>query len=315
MIIVTGAAGFIGSQIALHLDQSGESLILVDKKKAFDQTGYVKGLKKARVIDAESFLGQLDKLTGVSWIIHMGAITNTGETNLAELKTWNVDYTKAIWSYCAKNKIDLIYASSAATYGGGEAGFADDHKNVGKLKPLNPYGRSKQEFDVFALSQVQTPPHWYGLKYFNVYGPNEDHKARMASAVWHGYNEIKRTGQMTLFKSHNPLVKDGDQARDFIFVGDVLQIIDFVLSETPANGIYNVGTGEAGTFLQLAENLFAALGKPMKINWVETPPQFRAAYQYRTQAEINKLRSAGYMELMTTLSTGIKNYIRYLETK
>jgi ADP-L-glycero-D-manno-heptose 6-epimerase len=321
MIIVTGAAGFIGSQIAKNLAPLfRDQIIAVDRLQAFHDRKYMDSLaKQLQFIEADAiFLKKLPSLKKVSWIIHMGAITNTAETDLTELKKWNVDYSKAIWNYCTENKVNLIYASSAATYGSGSEGFSDDHETIHKLKPLNPYGKSKQVFDLFALEQKKTPPHWYGVKYFNVYGLNENHKGRMASAIWHGYNEIKKSGAMTLFKSHNPEVKDGDQARDFIYVGDVLKIIDFLLSQMPNNGIYNVGTGHAGTFKELAKSLFTTLEQlekiswPEKINWIDTPPEFRAAYQYRTVAETTKLRSVGYDDPFTSLDSGVKKYLKTL---
>ena len=317
MIAVTGAAGFIGSQIALNLAKNKEKLLLVDRMVAFHERKYTPASNQIQFIEADGpFFDWLktDSAKDLSCIIHMGAITNTAETDLKALAKWNVDYTKNLWKFCQEQNVNFIYASSAATYGDGTAGFGDDPQSTAVLKPLNAYGRSKQEFDLFALAQSKTPPHWYGVKYFNVYGPNEFHKGRMASAVWHGYNEIKKTGAMTLFKSHNPQVNDGDQARDFIFISDVLQIIDFLNEKKPENGIYNVGTGHAGTFKNLAEALFGALKQPMKINWVETPTEFRAAYQYRTEAQVDKLRAAGWTKDFTPLRQGVEDYLKVLTT-
>ncbi|MDZ4678699.1 MAG: ADP-glyceromanno-heptose 6-epimerase [Oligoflexia bacterium] len=316
MIIVTGAAGFIGSQIALHLGlKENNPLILVDRFKYFNERKYTKPLvSTSQHIEASKiFLSQLNDLKDISMIIHMGAITNTAASDVEELKEWNVNYTKSIWNYCTQKQIPMIYASSAATYGSGAEGFSDDHKQLMKLQPLNLYGKSKHEFDLFALSQIQTPPHWYGLKFFNVYGTGENHKARMASSIWHGYNEIQSTGAMTLFKSHNPMFKDGEQARDFIYIKDILNIIDFLMIAKPQNGIYNCGTGVAGTFSELSKALFATLEKPEKINWIETPKEFRSAYQYKTQADISKLRSVGYTPHMTSLSAGVKDYVSKLK--
>jgi len=311
-VIVTGAAGFIGSQIAARILPS--SLILVDKLSLFKERGYNTSLlSSADIIEAEDvFFEALPSLGPLSWIIHMGAITNTAETDKVALKKWNVDYTKHLWEYCTQNKVNFIYASSAATYGKGENSFSDDHSKVSNLKPLNLYGQSKQEFDLWALEQIKgglTPPLWYGLKFFNVFGPNEGHKGPMASSIWHGYNQVKNTGTMTLFKSHNPDFKDGEQARDFIFIDDILQIIDFLLGKKPASAIYNCGTGKAGTFLDVAHCLFESLGQTKKINWIDTPQQYRAAYQYRTEAMVDKLYKAGYTRAFTPLLEAVNKYL------
>ncbi|CAM6005651.1 unnamed protein product [Sphagnum balticum] len=314
-VVVTGSAGFIGSQIAARLKP--DKLILVDKLKLFKEHNYTPTLfASSQLIEAENtFLNQLTSLQDVSWVIHMGAISNTAERDLEALRKWNVDYTKALWKHCSEKKINFIYASSAATYGDGTQGFEDDIRTIPSLRPLNPYGQSKNDFDIWALEQIKAghhPPHWYGLKFFNVYGPNENHKGRMASSVWHGLNEIRKTGSMTLFKSHNPKYKDGEQARDFIFIDDVLQIVDFMMAKKPQSDIYNCGTGHAGTFFEVAKNLFEALKKPQKINWVETPQEFRAAYQYRTEATMTKLRDAGYTRQPTSLSLGVHQYLSRL---
>lgn len=310
-VVVTGAAGFIGSQIAARIQP--ESLVLVDKLSLFKDRGYNPSLlQSATTIEAEDvFFEALPTLDNISWIIHMGAITNTAETDLDALKKWNVDYTKKLWTYCTQNKINFIYASSAATYGKGENGFSDA-QDLSKLEPLNAYGKSKHEFDLWASKEVKigsTPPNWYGLKFFNVFGPNENHKGAMASSIWHGFNEIKSSGQMTLFKSHNPNYKDGEQARDFIFIDDILQIVDFLISKQPESSIYNCGTGHAGTFMDVASSLFNSLNRPVKINWIETPIQFRAAYQYRTEAVVSKLHKIGYTRSFIPLTEGINKYL------
>lgn len=311
-VVVTGAAGFIGSQIAARIHP--DKLILVDKLSLFKERGYNPSLlESAELIEAETiFFEKLPSLGEIAWILHMGAITNTAEKDPVALKKWNVDYTKHLWDYCASKKINFIYASSAATYGRGENGFGDDHTKIPSLEPLNLYGKSKNEFDIWALDQVKkgkTPPAWYGLKFFNVFGPNESHKERMASSIWHGLTEIQRTGAMTLFKSHNPEFKDGEQARDFIFIDDILQIVDFLISRNPKNAIYNCGTGSAGTFLDVAHCLFQSLGKPFKINWIDTPLEFRAGYQYRTEAVMDKLYISGYTRSITPLKDAIDKYL------
>ncbi|MCC6277011.1 MAG: ADP-glyceromanno-heptose 6-epimerase [Oligoflexia bacterium] len=317
MIIITGSAGFIGSQIAKFLFNQGvKDLCLVDKLKAFNTNRYdPEIIKSSKVIEAHKiFLSQLGELQNVEMIIHMGAITNTAEKDPDLLKEWNFEYSKTLWNYCTQKKIPFLYASSAATYGSGTEGFSDAHTAIPKLKPLNLYGKSKHDFDLFALSQIQAPPNWWGLKYFNVYGPHENHKGRMASSVFHGFNEIQKTGQMTLFKSHNKSFKDGEQARDFIYVSDVLDVINFLITARPENGIYNCGTGCASTFLELATVLFKSLEKPLKINWVDTPLEFRAGYQYKTQADVTKLRKAGFSPAFTTLEAGVRSYVAWLKT-
>ncbi len=328
MIIVTGAAGFIGSKTALHFSRKGieaEDLILVDKLELFSNRTYVQSLTlpdKQNLIEAkDKFLDTLPNLKNIDLIVHLGAITNTAETNQGELDYWNTEYSKKIWEYCAEKKVPLIYASSAATYGDGTQGFSDDHTHIKNLKPLNLYGKSKQSFDVWVLEQIETkratPPSWYGLKFFNVYGPHEDHKDRMASAVWHGYHEIKTTGKITLFESHNSHFENGAQARDFIYIEDVLKIMDFMIDKKPESGIYNCGTGHAATFLNLAKDLFglheSELGN--RIKWVPTPEQFRAAYQYKTEADISKLERAGFHAPLAILSEGIAQYMSYLKKK
>lgn len=311
MIVVTGAAGFIGSQVALnHQDQE---LILVDHQEAFEKRPYLKTLSgSSQQLDAEKFLGSLSSFKGVKAVFHMGAISSTAEKSWDNLLKWNVNYSKTLWTWCAEINIPFVYASSGATYGGGENGFSDDHGLLPKLKPLNLYGKSKHEFDLWALEQSQKPPVWYGLKFFNVYGPHEDHKGRMASSIWHGYNEITKSGAMTLFKSHNPDYQDGEQSRDFVFIQDLLDVMRFLLQEKPASGLYNIGFGKAETYLNLAQTLFAALDKPENINWVDTPEQFRAAYQYKTEAQVSKLKEAGYTKDLTSLKDGVGQYLKYL---
>lgn len=315
MIVITGAAGFIGSQIALKFFRSKEDLVLVDHLHAFEERPYLNGLTPDRFQrqDASAFLGKLPSYRDITHIIHMGAITNTAEKNTEALKKWNEDYTRSLWDFCCDRGIPFIYASSAATYGSGSEGFSDSHERIQNLRPLNPYGQSKQNFDLFALGSERSPAFWYGLKFFNVYGPHEDHKARMASGIWHGFHEIKSSAQMTLFRSHNPDYQNGEQARDFIFVEDILKIIDFLISKKPMSGIYNCGTGEPSTFLSLTKTLFENLKVSMIINWVDTPLEFRAGYQYKTCAEVSKLRSVGFTEPFTSLNDGVKKYLEYLK--
>jgi ADP-L-glycero-D-manno-heptose 6-epimerase len=222
----------------------------------------------------------------------------------------NLDYTKAVWKICTEKKIQLIYASSAATYGLGEQGYKDDESKIPLLKPLNPYGESKNDFDKWALQQSATPPHWYGLKFFNVYGPNEYHKGRMASVIFHSFQQIRNTGKVKLFRSHRPDYKDGAQLRDFVYVKDVVEVIWFLYSKKPKNGIYNLGSGRARTFKDLATAVFNSLGKQTNIEFVDTPADIRDKYQYFTEADMKKLISLGYDREFTSLEAGVRDYVQ-----
>ncbi|MBK9293948.1 MAG: ADP-glyceromanno-heptose 6-epimerase [Oligoflexia bacterium] len=307
-VIITGAMGFIGSLAVIHHSRKGSQVLSADHQELFSKRNYLDGIN-CNKIDAEKLLNSFDLNGTPDLVIHLGAITNTAASDKNELNKWNVNYSKKVWEFCTLNKVPLIYASSAATYGSGLQGFSDSHGLIKTLRPLNLYGLSKHEFDLWALEQKNTPPNWYGLKFFNVYGPNETHKERMASSIWHGYNEIKNSGKMTLFKSHNPDYKDGQQARDFIFVNDILYIMDFLEAKKPASGIYNCGTGNASTFLDVAKNLFIHFKKPIDINWIDTPVEFRKSYQYKTQAEMTKLIEAGYSRSFTPLNEGVRKYL------
>jgi ADP-L-glycero-D-manno-heptose 6-epimerase len=252
----------------------------------------------------------------IDWMVHLGACTDTAEMRKDFLDEWNVEYTKSIWNWCAQHKVPLVYASSGATYGAGEHGFSDSWETAVKLKPLNPYGQSKQDFDLWAKEQVSkgnAPPQWYGLKFFNVYGPREGHKGPMASAVLHSYRHILRTGRCRLFKSHNPAVKDGEQSRDFIHVSDIVTLTEFVMKKKPASALYNCGTGKARTFYAMMEALFASLGKPMQVDWIDTPPQYRKAYQYFTEADMSRMNKAGYDEPFLSLERGVASYVEWLK--
>jgi len=354
MIIVTGSAGFIGSHVADHFaNPAGHnaSLLLVDEPAYFRERPYfdpgsaslwdfAAGMdgKPARhkIIDRAYFPKVLEKIgplpnpkntqakenvlippgERIEGVIHLGACTDTAEQRKDYLAQWNVEYTKSIWQWCTKHKVPLVYASSGATYGAGEQGFKDDWATTLKLKPLNPYGQSKQDFDLWAKQEVEagrTPPHWYGLKFFNVYGSRESHKGPMASAVLHAFRHIIRTGTCKLFRSHSPKVQDGEQSRDFIHVSDIVKLVDHFYTAKPESGLYNCGTGQARTFLSLMEAIFHTLERPMKVNWIDTPEQYRKAYQYFTQAAMTHTLATGYREPFLSLESGVAEYVHWLQ--
>ncbi len=312
MIVVTGAAGFIGSVLTGKLNEERlTDLILVDKFDNPEKNKNIKGKLFSEKIDRNSFFSWLDSNhENVDFILHIGARTDTTEFDKSVFDKLNLNYSKKVWEKSSEYEIPLIYASSAATYGMGEFGYKDDHDIVYKLKPLNPYGESKNEFDKWALKQDKRPPFWAGLKFFNVYGPNEYHKGRMASVIFHAYRQIKNTGKVKLFKSHNPDFKDGEQLRDFVYVKDVVDVIVYLMNTQPESGLYNLGTGKARTFLDLAKNTFEALDMKPDIEFIDTPGDIRDKYQYFTQADMSKLISTGYNKPFTALENGIDDYVR-----
>ena len=318
MIIVTGAAGFIGSCLIHKLNaEKFNAIIAVDK---FDNETKDKNLIGAVIqerVDRDEFMSWLDKnYENVEFLFHMGARTDTAEFDIDLLHRLNTDYTKEVWNRCVKFQIPLIYASTAATYGLGEYGYEDDESIIDQLIPLNPYGQSKQEFDVWALKQEKKPFFWAGLKFFNVYGPNEYHKTRMASVVFQAFNQIKATGKMKLFRSHNPDFKDGEQLRDFVYVKDVVNVCMFLLEHRKNSGLYNLGSGKARTFLDLVKSTFKAMGKEPNIGFVPTPEDIRDKYQYFTEANMNKLKGIGYNKPFHTLEEGVEDYVKnYLKDK
>jgi ADP-L-glycero-D-manno-heptose 6-epimerase len=256
--------------------------------------------------------------TNIDACIHLGARTDTTEFDYSVHEALNFDYSKQIWQYCTAQNIPLIYASSAATYGAGENGYNDAHEGVAALKPLNPYGVSKNEFDKWALSQKDAPASWTGLKFFNVYGPGEYHKGRMASVIFHAFNQIKQTGRVQLFKSHKPDYKDGEQLRDFIYVKDVVAVIGWMLEtmqdnhwDAPKNGLYNLGTGEARSFIDLVKATFAGLDLEPNIQFIDMPIDIRDTYQYFTEASMEKLKAAGYKKGFTSLEDGVQGYVAH----
>ena len=351
MIVITGSAGFIGSHLADYFAAKKQRLLLVDEPSFFRERPYFdvgsaslwdfasgqQGKPAThKIIDRNYFLKVLGAIgpnsnpsdakakenvlippgERIEAIIHIGACTDTAEQRLDYLDKWNVSYTKSIWQWCTKHKVPLIFASSGATYGAGENGFSDSWETTMKLKPLNPYGQSKQDFDVWAKKEIdagRAPPHWDGLKFFNVYGYREAHKGPMASAVLHAYRHIMRTGTCKLFRSHNPKVKDGEQSRDFIHVNDIVKLVDHFFTARPASGLYNCGTGKARTFSALMAAIFDTLDRPMKVEWIDTPEQYRKAYQYFTEADMTHTLSAGYTAPFLNLSEGVAEYVRWLQ--
>ena len=311
-IVVTGAAGFIGSCLVGFLNQQGYNhIIAVDDFSRIDKQPNLAGKKIAHRVEREVFFDWLkQERPSIDFIFHIGARTDTTEFDYSIHQHLNVDYSQKIWNYCVNQNIPLVYASSAATYGSGELGYKDEHEIIPKLQPLNPYGISKNEFDKWVLEQVTHPPFWAGLKFFNVYGPNEYHKARMASVIWHSFNQIKKDGQVKLFKSHRPDFKDGQQLRDFVYVKDVLNVCYWLMENKPASGIYNLGTGHARSFEDLVKATFAGLDKEPAIMFIDMPEDIRDKYQYFTEANMDKLRDAGYKEEFFPLEKGISDYVR-----
>jgi len=317
MIVVTGAAGFIGSVVAGYLNQQNRhDLILVDDFSREDKKRNYITKKFDQLIERKKFIKWFEiNHKQIDFVIHLGARTDTTEFNYAIFEELNIDYSKAIFKACTAFSIPLIYASSAATYGLGELGYKDSHDIVDNLQPLNPYGRSKNEFDKWVLKQDKTPPFWAGLKFFNVYGPNEYHKSRMASVIFHAFNQIKENGEVKLFRSHRPDFKDGMQLRDFVYVKDVASVIEFLMMEQPASGLYNLGTGQARAFYDLAVATFKALDLKPNISFIDTPEDIRDKYQYFTEADMSKLVSAGYKKAFTSLEEGVSDYVKgYLKS-
>src|SRR5690554_2881516 len=317
MIVVTGAAGFIGSGLVGKLNDMGIKRIIIVDDFSNDKEHNLVGKKYAQRIDRADFI-EWFKTHGdeVKFIFHIGARTDTTEFNKEVFDRLNLNYSKDVWRYATQYAIPLVYASSAATYGLGENGYEDNHKIVEKLQPLNPYGDSKNDFDKWVLKQHIKPPFWAGLKFFNVYGPNEYHKGRMASVVFHAYRQILRTGKMNLFRSHNEKYGDGEQKRDFIYVKDVHNICIFLMESKPESGLYNVGSGIARTFKDLTVNTFRAMNREVEIGYIDTPADIRENYQYFTEAKMNKLISAGYTQGFHTLEQGVKDYVEnYLMDK
>ena len=311
MIIVTGAAGFIGSCLVSKLNNKGfKDIILVDDFTNPDKNKNIANKTYSEKVDRKLFFEWLKRNhKNVGFIFHIGARTDTAEFNMAIFDELNLKYSKMMWTACSEYSIPFVYASSAATYGDGSLGYSDNHELIPELKPLNPYGISKNEFDKWVLQQNQTPPYWYGLKFFNVYGPNEYHKGRMASVVYHSFLQIKETGKVRLFSSHRPEYKDGEQLRDFIYVKDVIDVLYFLIDYKSGSGIYNLGTGHARTFLSLVNAVFSSLNLTPDIDFIDTPLDIRDKYQYFTEAAMKKLLLIGYSRRFHSLEEGIGEYV------
>jgi ADP-L-glycero-D-manno-heptose 6-epimerase len=311
VIVVTGAAGFIGSCMAQYLNELGYSnLILVDEFNREDKVPNLEGKQYNTTVEREIFFSWLYKnKPAVDFVIHLGARTDTTEFNYAIHQHLNVEYSQHIWHYCTINNVPLIYASSAATYGDGVMGYDDSHNLCHQLQPLNPYGISKNEFDKWVLHQEDYPPFWAGLKFFNVYGPNEYHKGRMASVIFHAFHQIKQSGKVKLFRSHKEGYKDGEQLRDFIYVKDIVKVIAWLMQAQPSAGIYNLGTGKARTFNDLVKAVFAAMNLQTNIEYIDMPEDIRERYQYFTEAKMKKLANEGYKHTFTLLEDGVKDYV------
>lgn len=319
MILVTGGAGFIGSVLVKELNLLGrEDIIIVDRLGDSTKWKNLLGLKYADYIHCDELLGGLidELIDSVSFIFHMGACSATTEMDMDYLMKNNVEYSKALFELATQRNIPIVYASSAATYGDGELGYSDEHKNISSLRALNPYGYSKQLFDEWVLKQSETPTQWFGLKFFNVYGANEYHKEEMRSLVHKAHGQINDTGSVKLFKSHRDDFEDGKQLRDFIYVKDIARAMIEMMNPSGANfsGIYNLGTGNARSFLDLVKSTFKAMGKEENIEFIDMPLSIRNQYQYYTQAEMNKFKEFLPNFKFTSLEDGIEDYVKnYLE--
>jgi ADP-L-glycero-D-manno-heptose 6-epimerase len=319
-LVITGAAGFIGSCLTGYLNEKGfDQLILVDEFSRLDKVDNLKGKKFIHRVERDDFFQWLEvKKPTIGFVFHLGARTDTTEFDYAVHQRLNFEYSQRIWDYCMMKQVPLVYASSAATYGSGELGYLDNHELPFLLEPLNAYGISKNEFDKWAVRQHSHPPFWAGLKFFNVYGPNEYHKGRMASVIWHAYNQIKQNGTVKLFKSHRPDFQDGQQLRDFIYVKDILQVCLWLMEnyeQMPESGLFNLGTGKARSFEDLVRATFAGAGLPAHIQYIDMPADIRDKYQYFTEARMDKLVNAGYRDPFYSLEAGVSDYVKhYLST-
>lgn len=312
MIVVTGAAGFIASCLVGQLNEEGfNDVVLVDDFSHEERKRNYEGKRYTALVHRDEFHDWLRRNEKqVQFVFHLGARTDTTEFDRSIFDALNLNYSKEVWKACVEFGFPLVYASSAATYGLGELGYVDSHELVSSLKPLNPYGESKNEFDRWALAQERKPYFWAGLKFFNVYGPNEYHKGRMASVVYHAFKQISSTGAMKLFRSHNPEYRDGEQMRDFVYVKDVVNVCLFLMHHRKDSGLYNLGSGKARSFLDLTRATFRAMDMQPEIGFIDTPADIRDKYQYFTEADMSKLKGIGYSKPFTSLEEGVNDYVR-----
>jgi len=315
-IVVTGAAGFIGARFVESCGRRGLPIVSVDRTASFAERGEHRGIDFGTVVDVDALDDWLAAAAAPpAAIVHLGACTDTTEMDVAYLRRVNLEYSQRLWRFATARRVPFVYASSAATYGDGAQGYDDDESLIPTLQPLNPYGDSKQQFDLFALAEERAgrcPPTWAGFKFFNVYGFGERHKGKMASVILHAFDQIRADGEVRLFKSYRPDVADGEQRRDFVFVDDVVDVLRFALDAPLRRGIFNLGTGTSRTFLDLAHATFAALGAPARVRFIEMPEGLRARYQYATEATMRRLRAAGYAAPFTTLEDGARRYVERL---
>jgi ADP-L-glycero-D-manno-heptose 6-epimerase len=312
MILITGAAGFIGSRLARRLAAEGAgTLVLADDFSRADKAPNHEALRDAVRVDRAQLW---DWLRGreheLEAVYHLGARTDTTETDEDLFERLNLQFSRTLWRLCTEARVPMVYASSAATYGDGSLGFSDGLSLLPQLRPRNAYARSKHAFDLWVLEQDRTPPFWAGFKFFNVYGPGEQHKGRMASVVWHAGQQIRETGALRLFRSHRPEYQDGGQQRDFIFVDDVVKALRWMMMQRSACGIYNLGSGQARTFLELGQAVFAAMGRAPEIRFIGMPADIRDAYQYFTEADMTKLRNIGFPLPFVPLEEGVRRYMQ-----
>lgn len=317
MILVTGGTGFIGSNLVAALSDRGERVSINDTLGSGEKWKNIARHEVDEIVRPDRLEEFLARRGGeVRCVVHLGAISSTTEADVDLIVDANLRLSQYIWRFCAEHEVPLIYASSAATYGDGALGFedSDDRSALARLRPLNPYGWSKHTFDRWVAREVDegrsAPPAWYGLKFFNVYGPNEYHKGDMRSVVGKSYENASAGQPVTLFRSHNPKYRDGGQKRDFVYVGDCVDVMLWLLEKTPASGLYNVGTGAAQSWLELMTALYGAVGRKLSVEWTDVPPKIRGRYQYFTEADIGKLRAAGYDRPFLDVEAGVGRYVR-----
>lgn len=315
MIVITGGAGMIGSMIAWHLNENlgRDDVVVADRFEHSDQWQNLCHRNLADILDKDELPAWLEKAGKIEAVIHMGAISATTERDFNKLLDYNIRYSQNLWRWCARQNVPFLYASSAATYGGGETGYVDTH-NIDTLRPLNGYGFSKQYFDQWALRQQREgkpcPPRWYGFKYFNVYGPNEYHKGRMASVAFHTFNQVSEHGLMKLFRSYLAGYEDGMQMRDFVYVKDAAMATSHFITYPAESGLYNIGTGKARPFRDLASAVMRNMDREPHIEFIDMPEDLRGKYQYFTEADMAKLRQAGYDRPFLELEDGVADYVR-----